>query len=51
MINKHNLSNKGHNYIKNYEKNDEEIIKKLIDSKNCDAQIYKQNEEKSVSYY
>ena len=51
VINGHNLSNKGHNYIKNYEKNGEEIIKKLIDSKNCDAQIYKQNEEKNVSYY
>ena len=51
VIKKHNLRHEEHEYILNYDKDGDDIIKDLIEMKKSDAQIFKENGQRSVNLY
>ena len=48
---KHNLRHEEHDYIKNSEKNKDNTINDLLESKNSDAQVFKENGVRNVIFY
>lgn len=48
---KHNLKHSKHDYIINYDKNQEYILKEMIEKNYCDCQIFKEDEVMIVRYY
>ena len=48
---KHNLSHAEHDYIINYEKDGDNVFKDLTDTGKSDAQVFKENGERTVKIY
>lgn len=48
---KHNLSHAEHDYIINYEKDGDTVFKDLTDTGKSDAQVFKENGERTVKIY
>ena len=48
---KHNLKHSEHEYIMNYDKNGDVVFKDLIESEKSNAQVFKENGERTVKFY
>ena len=48
---KHSLKHSKHDYIINYDKNQDYILKEMIEKNYCDCQIFKEDEVMIVRYY
>ena len=47
----HNLGHSEHEYIINFEKNGDNVFQDLIKNNKSDAQVFKENGERSVKIY
>ena len=47
----HDLKHEEHDYILNYDKDGEEIIKELINNQKSNAQVFKENDERTYKIY
>ena len=48
---KHNLKHSEHEYIMNYDKNGDVVFKDLIESEKSNAQVFKEDGERTVKFY
>ena len=48
---KHRLKHGEHEYIIHYDKAGDNVLKELIEKEKSDAQVFKENGERTVKYY
>ena len=51
IIKKHNLKHAEHDYIRNLDKDSDSVFKNLAINDKCDAQVFKENGERTVNIY
>ena len=51
LFKNHSLKHEEHEYIVNYDKDEDDVFKDLIDMEKSDAQIFKENGERTVKLY